>query len=157
MYNKVCRKCGCAFIGTGPAAKYCSGCREVAKMEQMARDRVRSTAYRVKKGLVKMPGVGSGNAQPVGVDSPSYKHGYYIADRLRVVVRAERRYCERCNQDLRDATQYQWVMHHKDHNHCNNDLSNLELLCKRCHQIEHECHTAFNKRATTIPKGSTLK
>jgi 5-methylcytosine-specific restriction endonuclease McrA len=35
------------------------------------------------------------------------------------------------------------VGHHKDHNSHNNVIENLVLLCKQCHQIEHECWKAF--------------
>ena len=47
--------------------------------------------------------------------------------------------CERCGKDLEDATRWKWCVHHKDHDHSNHELSNLELLCKRCHQLEHSC------------------
>jgi hypothetical protein len=30
------------------------------------------------------------------------------------------------------------LIHHKDHNRLNNQVDNLEPLCKRCHQ-EHHC------------------
>ena len=60
------------------------------------------------------------------------------------------RFCERCNKDLKNATHYLWVMHHIDRNKTNNplDSSNWELLCKRCHQIEHECWLAFEGAPT---------
>lgn len=41
--------------------------------------------------------------------------------------------CTKCG-----STQF-LVVHHKDENRQNNDISNLEKLCKRCHQIEHDC------------------
>lgn len=31
------------------------------------------------------------------------------------------------------------VTHHKDGNRKNNSLDNLEKICKRCHQLEHNC------------------
>ena len=40
------------------------------------------------------------------------------------------------------------AVHHKDHNRKNNVESNFELLCKRCHQVEHECW----KNLTNNPK-----
>jgi hypothetical protein len=45
---------------------------------------------------------------------------------------------------------YEWVVHHRDHDRSNNVDENFELLCKRCHQIEHECHKAF-EGAEVIP------
>ena len=29
-------------------------------------------------------------------------------------------------------------VHHKDHDNCNNELDNLILLCKQCHEIIHK-------------------
>lgn len=44
------------------------------------------------------------------------------------------RICERCGYDKHDAA---IVVHHKDRNRDNNDISNLEVLCANCHAIEH--------------------
>lgn len=86
----------------------------------------------------------------------NYKDGSYTYETIRAELKVQYRYCAHCNKDLLDATHYEWVIHHKDHDHYNNSESNLELLCKRCHQVEHECWRAF-EGATTIPNGSTLK
>jgi 5-methylcytosine-specific restriction endonuclease McrA len=43
--------------------------------------------------------------------------------------------CNRCGyRDVIDILQ----VHHRDHNHSNNELSNLEILCPNCHAIEHK-------------------
>lgn len=42
--------------------------------------------------------------------------------------------CERCGFNHNIAS---IVIHHKDRNRDNNDLSNLEVLCANCHAIEH--------------------
>lgn len=80
----------------------------------------------------------------------NFQKGNYTYETIRSEIKAERRYCADCSVDLLEATHYMWVIHHKDHNHFNNDAANLQLLCKRCHQIEHECWKAF-EGATTIP------
>lgn len=41
--------------------------------------------------------------------------------------------CERCGFDKDPAI----IVHHKDRNRSNNDISNLEVLCCNCHAIEH--------------------
>lgn len=42
--------------------------------------------------------------------------------------------CNRCKYDkVPDILQ----VHHIDHNHSNNELTNLEVLCPNCHAIEH--------------------
>lgn len=156
MYKKNCNQCGCDFNGKGPASLYCEGCQPIIKLKQKERARQATDRWKIKHGLLKSPGVGSGNAQPVGVDSPYFRHGYHVGERLRPQIKA-RRYCERCNSDLATVSRWHWVVHHRDHNHCNNVIDNLELLCKRCHQIEHECHLSFKKSATTIPQGSRAK
>ena len=53
------------------------------------------------------------------------------------------RICERC------GSRRYMLIHHKDENRYNNDVENLEALCKRCHQIEHNCGDNF-------PKGEKL-
>lgn len=156
MYNKTCKTCGCAFLGKGPASLYCSGCIEHVKKVRAEKDRTRSYEYKLRNNMISKPGAGKGNNQPIGEDSNYYKHGWYMADRFRPIIKA-RRYCERCDKDLIDANRWMWVVHHRDHNHYNNVVENLELLCKRCHQIEHECHKSFNKSATTIPQGSRIE
>ena len=40
--------------------------------------------------------------------------------------------CNRCNSDKFIC------VHHKDENRKNNDITNLEVLCKRCHQLHHK-------------------
>lgn len=156
-YEKNCKICDCVFIGTGPAAMYCEEHQAEAKEKQREKNRQRVAEVRAANGMIKKPGVGKGGNPYRGHEHPSYKHGRYIFERLRYEVKEEMRNCERCDEDLTNSGHYWWVVHHKDHNQYNNDRSNLELLCKRCHQIEHECHLAFTKGATTIPKGSTLK
>jgi hypothetical protein len=155
-YQKNCTICGCAFIGKGPAARYCPVHLTEKQQEQKTKNRIASQKYKIAKGLVQKPGVGSGNNQQLGTEHRAYKHGWFIADRLRPQIKA-RRYCERCSKDLLDANRYMWVVHHRDHNHFNNMVDNLELLCKRCHQLEHECYKAYAKGATTRAKARTLK
>ncbi|MDD3531197.1 MAG: HNH endonuclease [Candidatus Pacebacteria bacterium] len=41
--------------------------------------------------------------------------------------------CERCGYDKKEIIN----VHHKDWNHGNNNLDNLELLCPNCHAEEH--------------------
>lgn len=43
--------------------------------------------------------------------------------------------CERCSFIPEHPCQLD--IHHIDHNHFNNDLSNLKTLCANCHRLEH--------------------
>lgn len=151
-YHKVCN-CGAAFAGTGPAAKLCAKCKADKAAYWREYNRQAVAVRRAASGKIKNPGVGKGGAPLMGSSNPMYKHGKYVFETLRTEIKKERRHCERCQVDLLEATHYMWVVHHKDHNHWNHELSNLELLCKRCHQIEHECHKAFTKVQRLSRKG----
>lgn len=144
LYNKTC-KCGAEFIGNGPAAKYCRECAKRRKEEIREADRIRAANYKIKHGLIVNPGSGSGSATGKREAHYMYKHGKYVFETLRNEIKSARRYCERCSKDLIEATHYFWVVHHKDHDHWNHEYSNLELLCKQCHQIEHKCWKNFIK------------
>ena len=148
--NRTC-ECGNEYIPKGPAARFCPICADEKRKEAGRRG---TQNYRIRNGLIQNPGVGKGGANKKGSEDNQYRTGivYFMKNRRR--LKDERRYCERCELDLADATRYQWVIHHRDHNRENNVDSNFELLCKRCHQIEHDCETAFLSRATTIPQGS---
>jgi len=134
--DKVCPDCGVLFTPTGPSAKRCSTC---ARSIRRYKARVNTQAYRVRHGLVQKPGVGKGGNQLKGSDNPMYKNGSRYFQNTRELIRTERRYCERCGKDLLNVGQHYWCVHHRDHNRDNNTDDNYELLCKRCHQLEHEC------------------
>lgn len=152
MYVKTC-DCGIVFKAKGPAGKYCEACKVVANATAKERNRQRSYQYKLDKNLIALPGVGKGGAPHSGELNPQYVHGKYTFETLRNKIKETVRYCQRCNEDLQDATHYFWVVHHKDHNHWNHALTNLELLCKRCHQVEHECWKAFTKEQRLSRKG----
>ena len=86
----------------------------------------------------------------------NFKDGSYTYETIRREIKDTVRYCQRCEDDLLDSPHNYWCVHHIDHNHYNNDRDNLELLCKSCHQTEHECWLNF-EGATTISKESTAK
>lgn len=50
-------------------------------------------------------------------------------------------YCARCGEWHEKNSEF--LIHHKDHDRTNNTRHNLELVCKRCHQVEHECWKNF--------------
>ena len=83
-----------------------------------------------------------------GVGHWNYQHGKYTYHTFAKEIRDARVSCECCGKFLLDASRWHWVVHHKDHNQINNDVNNLELLCKQCHQIEHECWLAFEGATT---------
>jgi hypothetical protein len=52
----------------------------------------------------------------------------------RIAFAVKPKVCERCGYDKHEAG---IIVHHKDRNRDNNDISNLEVLCAICHAIEH--------------------
>lgn len=140
MKNKVCKDCEREYSPDGPAQKYCSDC---GKIRKKTRDRARQRRYRLKKG--SKVGVGKGNNQGRGKSHHSYKNGIGIYKKLGREKAQRLKYCERCSSTLDLTNSHKWVTHHKDHNRNNNDESNLEILCKSCHQKEHQVYKNFNK------------
>lgn len=126
--RKVCIKCSNVIVGKYRNAKYCSvKCREAA----------RSLKWRVKKGLIKSPGVGSGGNQ-WGANNHQYTGKSGIGGCIRA-MRELPNICNRC------ASTEKLVAHHIDHDRTNNELSNFEILCKRCHQAHHAKRNAQGK------------
>lgn len=80
-----------------------------------------------------------------GEESPFYTDGISNFIYYRRSLKDKYKECSECCKDLTNAGRYEWVVHHIDHNRKNNNLSNFTILCKRCHQLEHECHKAFPK------------
>lgn len=138
----ICLDCKKTFQRRGPNHKRCDGCartKNLAVMKQWHKDNA-------------VTGQGSG-ALP-GEANSNYKHGRntfraWARDRLADLNNC----CERCGNKIENLRNG-WAGHHKDHNPMNNVPDNLEVLCKRCHQIEHECWRAF-EGVTTISKEST--
>lgn len=135
-----CTDCHTTVLRTGRNQKRCPVCAKARAAQQR---RVASARWRAARG--GRVGVGSGAHNTPGELHPQWaggerKFGQVLAPAYYQKVR----YCERCNEDLLDAPPAFRCVHHKDHNRKNNVESNFELLCKRCHQIEHECWNAFN-------------
>lgn len=66
---------------------------------------------------------------------PSHHHALKTSYR-KIAFLTYPKICQRCNYSNELAT----VVHHKDRNRNNNDISNLEVLCANCHMIEHQGH-----------------
>ena len=145
--DKECSICNVIYQPTGRSSKYCLIC----KSEQYKRiQKASADNYRARLGSVV--GIGSGGLTKSGKDNFNYKNGLGIFAKIRFSIKERIRYCERCSKDLKDAGRYFWVIHHKDHNRQNNELSNFELLCKRCHQMEHECLKSFEGVTTRVER-----
>lgn len=93
------------------------------------RNAARTLKWRIKKGLIKSPGVGSGGNQ-WGANNHQYTGKSGVGGCMRA-MRELPNICNRC------ASTKHLVAHHIDHDRTNNELSNFEILCKKCHQAHH--------------------
>lgn len=113
--EKVCDFCGNYFNPTGGCQKYCPYCKYlVTLMKARYNDRKR-------RGF-------KGRSQPKGKDSPFYKNGIKGYSQK---AKNEGAFCEIC------GTKESLLVHHRDSNRSNNEDSNLQVLCKKCHQKLH--------------------
>lgn len=148
MSTFCCIICGEQCVKTGKNQKVClsEGCRrEYSKIK--TREYRRRKAERENR--LDRVGIGKGGGQPRGKLSTFYKNGISMFRKLSPVIKEQRRYCNRCNKDLLYAGKDEWCVHHIDHDRTNNEISNFELLCKKCHQIEHKCWEAFETSTTS--------
>lgn len=127
-----CIGCNGRFPKTGRNQKRCETCKARESVDKVIR-------YKIRKGQIQKPGVGSGGNQGEGETHHSYKNGIGKFHKSSRLILQQRRYCERCEKDLLDAGRYEYCIHHRDHDRDNNpaDGSNWELLCKACHQSHH--------------------
>lgn len=119
--RRVCIKCGNEI----PQTKY----KNAVYCSEKCRNAYVNHRWRVNKGLIESPGVGSGGNQ-LGQKNHQYKTGIGTYSK-----RAFDHYGRKCN---RCPSKQKLLVHHKDEDRSNNELDNLEVLCKRCHQ-EHHC------------------
>lgn len=141
---KVCKSCGNEFQQRGHNHKRCDPCARTKNLVNMRQWRLDNVV------------TGQGSGALPGKDNPSYKDGLFIFRTLAKQRLKDNHYCcERCGKTIENL-RYGWAGHHKDHDRTHNTEDNLEVVCKRCHQIEHKCWEAF-EGVTTIPKGSRVE
>ena len=138
--NKECKYCKKNFDTTGSNQKFCSvKCRK-------KNDWKTYREKRLAEGNPLRDGPGGNPSGKLGKDHWAYVHGEGMFEsRLSPEYTKKVRYCERCNKDLLNVSPYHRCVHHKDHNRSNNDESNFELLCKSCHQKEHDAARFMHK------------
>ena len=112
--NCVCCQVEIEYKTSKP--KYCPDCRKKANVDIVMKSRK-------KKNPNIEVGVGSGN---YSTNNHAYKTG--ISSYRKLITKE---ICQRCG-----STRY-LIIHHKDENRHNNQLDNLEVLCKSCHQRHH--------------------
>lgn len=124
-----CIDCGSIFIRTGKNHKRCAKCSDAR--------RKRIISDWQKKHRTKEQGLRGAKLEE---RNPQYKHGRCVFRRWAKEKLKERNFsCERCLSIIDPRQRHSWAGHHRDHDPTNNVRENLEVLCKRCHQIEHKC------------------
>ena len=132
---RQCKACHTVYAPTGPAAKFCSECYTFRVSFMVLRY---SETQRIKDG--RNAGVGSGGANAKTAENAteqSYRRVFLTSLYIK-----QRGMCKHCLEDFPESL---LLIHHLDSNRKNNVETNLELVCKQCHQIEHECWLAFSK------------
>jgi hypothetical protein len=144
LKERACNICSSVYLPTGSCSKYCPVCRPI-ETKRVANEGIKRWGF--AKGYLN--GKGSGSATGKGKDNHMYTYGVANFQQYARERKATIGLCEVCGKDIKHATHYEWVGHHKDHDRTNNDISNLLLICKRCHQIEHTCWKAFEGVTTS--------
>jgi hypothetical protein len=139
LKDKVCERCQIVYSPKGTAQRYCDSCRILVRKEATIKQQI-------KKGV--QVGIGSGNAQGTGKEHHTYKNG--IGSYRKIAKENKSPFCEQCLTPIDFSNHYKWCVHHKDHDRTNNELDNLELLCKRCHQIEHDCESRLPQNRVKV-------
>lgn len=130
--QRQCLSCWTMFQPKGNAAKFCKDCAEFRQAVSRRNDSRNQT---LRRGGT--PGVGSGGMNEGDCHDQKYRQ-WYLMD----VYREQQGQCAECWVDLSPQTM---LLHHKDHDRKNNSRHNFAGVCKRCHQIEHQCWEAFKK------------
>jgi hypothetical protein len=116
--HKFCGKCGISFEPRSNRQVWCDECASVEK-PRIKKEGLREYHKRTYKR--------KGYSHLVGENANAFKSGIGIYYKLLNHITE----CERC------GSKENLLVHHKDRNRKNNDLDNLEKLCKGCHQEEH--------------------
>lgn len=139
-----CIDCNEEMTITGSNQKRCVTCRKIKTKEHIRN-------WMIRKGIL----TGEGSGSKSGKSASNYKTGLDAFKRKAKEKLTYNNYCcERCGNKIDASKRGTWAGHHKDHDRTNNVETNMEVLCKRCHQVEHKCWTAF-EGVTTILKEST--
>lgn len=75
-----------------------------------------------------------------GSNNPQWRGGISVIYYRRLFEEVLPKKCQICGNDKH------LVVHHKDGNRRNNNIENLVVMCKSCHQREHKAHLNFSKR-----------
>jgi hypothetical protein len=133
LKEKICEICHEPYIPTGRNQKVCNKVSCKKEQQRFARLRFKEKHYPNYKG------VGRGGSNKQGKAHHQYKSGIGLFRKRSKELLKSKAKCNRCGKNLLYVKHFYRCVHHKDRDRTNNSWENLELLCKRCHQLEHEC------------------
>jgi hypothetical protein len=113
-----CIRCKKLFRPTGRNCKRCPECRKLHASEG-AKDRHKRTYER------------KGHNQ-LGPNNNAWKGGIASSVYRRIAYEHYGKVCQRCGAVA-------VLVHHKNEDRYDSSVENLEPLCKRCHQLHHDC------------------
>jgi hypothetical protein len=124
-YSNTCETCHEPFDARSWRTKRCDRCKVCRRCGKPAKRSAQFCGNRCDMLFRKEQGWFA--AERSGANNPAWKGGrsagYYR--------KAQAGTCERC------GSRRFLLVHHRDRDRTNSDPSNLESLCKRCHQVEH--------------------
>ena len=123
---KICERCQKSFIPTGSTVKYCNECKiELKRLHNLRKPILRCPCcggWYIRKGnnqkrceFCRFKQMSENNHRTIAFEN--FPH-----------------VCNRCGKPVTLTTSQ---VHHKDRNKKNNTLYNLEILCVKCHRLEH--------------------
>jgi hypothetical protein len=129
-WTHTCVICNTQFYNAGPTGKYCSSqCKERSRTSirgKIETCRFCNSGFKVRA---------SNNCGRFCSRKCAGFYSQLFIAKLNYRVRAFVYYGLKCNR-CDNSNKKTLVVHHKDHDHSNNDISNLEVLCSNCH-LEH--------------------
>lgn len=133
-YIRECNRCGASYTIKSYRQKYCESCQQEINKELC------NNYYHKNKVLI-------GREHLKGENANGYKNGIGLYMRL---AKKENACCSRC------GSKAFLLVHHLDRNRDNNLPSNLEVLCKSCHQKEHVERDELGKFAGSKPSANNM-
>lgn len=116
--------------------KRCIDCGELFEFRSCKKERCDKCAQERRRKQARM--AYSPDGSKIGYNQKGENNNNYV-NGLGTYRQYRGTKCERCGSTL------YLCVHHRDRNRQNNNPENLETLCKRCHQKEHEVYRNFTK------------
>ena len=84
----------------------------------------------------------------IGNKNPAWKGGFrhYYFTKYRAIAKSLEQICQKC------GTNEKLIVHHKDNNYKNNNIENLMIICRGCHNTIHKSKTVLIGEAVLITK-----